>query len=348
VPVRYRYAGLLLVALSCAAPPSPPPAPDPPAVPRPSDTPAVPHSSDAPAAPAPSDTVPACADALDCYAVPQRTGDFDVTRVTEASGLAASARNRDLLWLLDDGPGTAGVEVLRPDGELLGSVTVEGLDGVDTEDLAVAPCDGESCVWIADTGDNRGSRDHVEIVRFREPDLAAGLPAAPAPAERMVLRYPDGPHDAEALLVDAAGTTVLLVTKAPFDPETGQTGATRVYAAAGFGDQVLTDLGELVVPPASSPLAAAFVGAGVTGGSARPGRVLLRTYDHVVEYVAPTPDAPLTTLPSWAAHEVPSPRLPQPEAVAWAADGCGYWLVSEGSGEVWRVPCDGEVSAPRP
>ena len=34
-----------------------------------------------------------------------------------------------------------------------------------------------------------------------------------APAARLSLRYPDGPHDAEALLVDPRGGTLVIVTK---------------------------------------------------------------------------------------------------------------------------------------
>lgn len=263
----------------------------------------------------------------------------------EASGLAASQRTPGVWYLLDDGPGTSQVWLLGADATLLGAVEVAGLDGTDTEDLAVAPCgpeDPSSCVYIADTGDNLRARSSVEVVRFTEPDLAAGPPSEPVPADTVELRLPAGPADVEALLVDRSGTPHL-VTKARFDQTSGQTEPARLLVAPGFADGDLAAVGEVPVPAPAVPLAAELVGNVITGGDAllseRPGRVLLRTYDHVLLYTAPSPDAPLSTLPIWNVREVPTPFLPQAEAIAWAAGGCGYATVSEGVGDLWQVPC---------
>ena len=50
----------------------------------------------------------------------------------------------------------------------------------------------------------------MDVYRVPEP----GPGSAPtAPAARLTLRYPDGPHDAEALLVDPRGGTLAIVTK---------------------------------------------------------------------------------------------------------------------------------------
>ena len=75
----------------------------------------------------------------------------------------------------------------------------------------------------------------------------------------------------------------------------------------------------------------------MTGGAVGDGVVVLRTYDHVVAYTPPTPDAPLDALPSWSPREVPGmPALPQPEGIA--VDACGLWLVSERVHSVWLAP----------
>jgi hypothetical protein len=281
-----------------------------------------------------------CVTEDECFGEPEVLGTFDVASVPEASGLAASRRNPGVLWLLDDGPGTTQVWALGPDG-LLGAVDVEGLDGPDTEALAVGPCgpdDARSCVYVGDIGDNLRRRDHVTVHRFVEPDLTSSMPTATLEAEAAVLAYPDGSHDAEALLVDAHGG-LLLVTKAEFDPETGRSGEARSYGADSFADGVLVDHGPVGLPEPSRPLLSLLVGNVVTGGDARPGRVLLRTYDQVLLYLAPERGAPLRAFGSWPVHDVPSAFEPQSEAVAWAADGCGYLTASEQAGEVWFVPC---------
>jgi hypothetical protein len=284
----------------------------------------------------------ACADPLGCYGEPELIGTFDVAAVPEASGLAASLRNPDVLYLLDDRPGTSSLLAVRTDGSTLAVLEVAGLDARDTESLAIGPCDsdGGSCLFVGDIGDNLRSRSDIVVHRLPEPDLAAGPPAEPLAADRIRLRYPDGAHDAEALLVDDLGRPYV-VTKAPFDRETRTTGETRLYRADAFADGVLTDLGPLPIPAPDVPLQSVLVGNVVTGGEHRDGRVLLRTYDQVLELVAPAGQdgTDLAGLAGWTVRSVPSPFEVQSEAITWAADGCGYLTAGEGVGDLWLVPC---------
>lgn len=266
---------------------------------------------------------------------PTRTGEFDAERVPEASGIAASRRNPGWLYLVDD---TRPREIwaVRPDGSGLQPVPIQGFVGRDTEDIAVAPCGAAGpgpCVYVGDIGDNFHRYPDVAIVRFPEPDLSG--PVAPVAAETIHVRYPDGPVDAEALLVDDVGVPHIVTKEADEDGA----GAARLFAAPGFVDGTLTALGPVPVPEPTVPLASGFLGVVVTGGDYRDGRVLLRTYDSVVEYVAPDPSAPLSELGSWPARAVPAPREPQGEAVGWAADGCGYYTASEQVGDIWFMPC---------
>jgi hypothetical protein len=273
---------------------------------------------------------------------PTVVGDFGVDAVPEASGLGASRRIPGVLYILDDGPGTSEIWVVRPGSAPLGAMQIAGLRGRDTESLTVAACGSDSeqwCVYVGDIGDNPRVRETVQVWRLPEPDLSAGIPEQPFAADAITLRYPDGPHDAEALLVDGAGVPHLVTKDAGVgaDGRPGL-GAARLYAAPGFADGVMSDLGAVPLPAPAEPLAAAFVGVVVTGGDALPGRVLLRTYDHIVELTAPSADAPLADMAAWPARELPSPREPQGEAVAYAADGCGLYTVGEQVGTIWFVP----------
>jgi hypothetical protein len=67
--------------------------------------------------------------------------------------------------------------------------------------------------------------------------------------------------------------------------------------------------------------------------------VVLRTYDAIYEFTAPRPTAPLDRFPRWPVTEVPSPAEAQGEAITYAADGCGLFTVSEGSGALTAIPC---------
>ena len=119
-----------------------------------------------------------------------------LANVPEASGVAVSGRDRGLLWTLNDSgePQLFGFDASGQSTR----VAVIGGELRDWEDLAIANCSSGACLYIADIGDNRGSRKHITIYRVPEPARGS---AATAAAEAFHAIYPDHPHDAEALIV---------------------------------------------------------------------------------------------------------------------------------------------------
>ena len=140
------------------------------------------------------------------------TGRVQDRALNELSGLVQSRADPGLLWSHEDSGAGPQLWALTPDGRVLGGVTVTGAQAVDWEDIATGPApSGEGNVlYVADIGDNRAQRDSVTVYRIPEPSPGAG---ASAPAEQMVLRYPDGPRDAETLLVDPRRGTLVIVSK---------------------------------------------------------------------------------------------------------------------------------------
>lgn len=276
---------------------------------------------------------------------------FDLDLASEASGVAVSVRNPGVVYVLDDGPGTTGVLAVdalsdgstdAPRRDRTAVVTVDGLGGRDTEALAIGRCgprDRRSCLFVGDIGNNRRQRTTVAVWRVPEPALDGTMQRLTVDARAATYAYPGDPIDAEALLVDDGRP--LLVTKPERDAETGRWPSPRLLAADAFADGTLRDLGTVTLPPPSTPLLTAVLGLVVTGGEVFDDQVVLRTYDHVVRYTPPENGASVTTLGTWEAAEIPSPRLPQPEAVA--ADACGLWLTSERVDSVWLVPAVARV-----
>jgi hypothetical protein len=127
----------------------------------------------------------------------------------EASGLALSRRDPNVLWSLNDS-GAPTVVALSPSGELLSRVRIAGANVNDWEDVSVAPCGSESCLYIADTGNGGGTqRNDVVIYRVREP-----LPGdkETAPADVFDAAYPDGEdHESDAVFV--LNGQLFLITK---------------------------------------------------------------------------------------------------------------------------------------
>ena len=296
---------------------------------------ADPRPDVAPGPDAPSPSGPAaCADGC-----AQPFAEVDVDVVDEASGVEHGLRDPDLIWVLDDGPDLEGLYATAPDGPV-GVVGVEGLAGGDTEALAAGACaadDPAPCLFIGDIGDNRSGREQIRILRVPEPDLTDGVPTQALTPDVATLRYPDGPHDAEAMFtVDGR---LFIVTKATFDDRRQTTSATLLFEAPRFGDGVLEARGEVPVPAPGTPLLSLIVGNVVVGADLGGAGVILRTYDHAVLYTPPGPDADPGGFPTWPFREIPTGGPLQTEAVAFVGDDCTHDTAGEGDPVVWRNPC---------
>ena len=321
----------------------PPPDPNATALPpsTPEAEPQLPPSTPPASSPAPTGS-PATEDpatspeALEDDPEPTTLGTFPVESIPEASGIAASSIDPDRLWLLDDGPGTTSVWAIRTDGTVLGEVTMAGVEGVDTEALAVAPCtttDPQPCIWVGDIGDNLPAHDAIRVHRFPEPATVDG----PATVEvtTAAFTYPDGPVNAESMVIGPDARPWIL---------TREEDVTRLFAPTTFADGPLEQLATMEIPVPRLPLLAMFAGLVVTDAARHPddGRLLLRTYDSAVVLTPPSPDADPATIADWTVEEVPTAAEPQGEAITWLpASGDrppGYATVSEGTGTISFVP----------
>lgn len=191
------------------------------------------------------------------------TGVFEESRLIESSGVAVSRNHPGILWTHNDGGDKPNLYVTNLSGEDLGHYRISGADARDWEDIALGPCpDADTtCIYIADTGDNLRRRRAVAIYIMEEPGVLPqpGKRAdAHLRAARLEVRYPDGPHDVEALAVAPEGD-IFLITKGLrgrvklFRVPTGAVRDTSVTAVdEGFLDIVPQRmLGRLVTGPPS-------------------------------------------------------------------------------------------------
>jgi hypothetical protein len=126
----------------------------------------------------------------------------------EASGIAVSRHDPARLWAINDS-GEAVVTALDAHGFVSGRVSLAGATVEDWEAIALAACPHGSCLYIGDIGDNNRNRSRITVYRLPEPATTIGSVAV---TEVFHASYPDGPHDAEALLVSPDGS-IYIVTK---------------------------------------------------------------------------------------------------------------------------------------
>ena len=190
-----------------------------------------------------------------------------------------------------------------------------GIDPYDVEDLARAR---DGTFWLADTGDNGLNRSTVAVERLR-PDGSATL---------FRLTYPDGPHDAEALLLTPSGQ-LFIATKEPLDSNvytpTGPLSATRPTPL-----RKVASTGFLPTGTAGGPVGTAGQVV-VTGGAVSPdGRtVVLRTYTDAYVWSAPDGDV-AAAISSGQRRRIPLPPTAQGEAVTFTPDGRSLLTSTEG------------------
>ena len=239
--------------------------------------------------------------------------------LAESSGLAVSGRHPDVLWTNVDGGSIAQVTAVDSRGRSVATVTLPGIDPYDPEALAPSfPGSGKAELYLGDIGDNRRSRPDVSVFRFPEPKTLRDTTVEPTWYR---FTYPDGPHDAEALLVGPGGR-IMIATKAFSGGRLYR--APKKLVTADEGTNRLTALAE--VPTL------------VTDGAFLPdGRFVLRTYGSVYVYDRP-------------GHEVASDELPlQPQGESVAADGDRLLVGSEGlNSEVLAVPIPGGATTESP
>ena len=140
-----------------------------------------------------------------------------VPELPESSGLAVSTRVPGRLWSHNDS-GEPVLIALDERGSVTGRVRLTGATVEDWEAIAIGPCGSSSCLHVADIGDNNARRKRVTIYRLPEP---AGDSDSAAVTDVFHATYPDGPHDAESLLITPDGR-LHVVTK-------GETGPVALY-----------------------------------------------------------------------------------------------------------------------
>lgn len=130
-----------------------------------------------------------------------------VRDLRESSGAAASRRQPSVVFTIDDSGNSAALFALDTTGADRGTWRVSGASNTDWESLSFGPCENPTrdCLYIGDTGDNRGTRPSRVIYRFAEPNAPGARDTVRAEKLRYV--YADRPHDVEAMYVARATET---------------------------------------------------------------------------------------------------------------------------------------------
>lgn len=243
-------------------------------------------------------------------------GRIENSDLTETSGIATSSLNPEAFWAHNDSGGEAALVAVGRDGSDLGTYPLADTMNRDWEDMArwTDPATGTNWLYVGDIGDNLAQWDSIFVHRVPEPAIGEVTPGtALGGVETFELTYPDGPHDAETLLVDPASGEITVLTK-------GDGTTSQVFVASGAVPGSATELTEAGTLDLSGTLDGQ-----ATAGDRIEGLVLIRTYTAVLAY-------PGDVDPWWEIEpcELDPPFEIQGEAIAIELDGSGYLTVAEG------------------
>ncbi|MVM41871.1 hypothetical protein GO730_36340 [Spirosoma sp. HMF3257] len=248
---------------------------------------------------------------------PREIGVMDDSDLSESSGLAPSHRNPGYLWTEEDSGNSNQIQLIRPDGSIVARFYVDGAENRDWEDIAVGPgpVPGETYIYLADIGDNQLRYPEKIIYRFPEPTIAGqkfpfvGHVTHP---DTIRLQLPNGPQNAEAILVDPITKDLFILSKGD---------RTELYRATF--PQSLTQP-TMMTPLLLLPFENVTAGAISTDGQ----YLLIRMYAQLFYYTRQSGETIPDALKR-APRLVPLGKEAQGEAVSWSLDGTAYYTGTE-------------------
>jgi len=241
------------------------------------------------------------------------------TDLIEISGVAASRINPGVLYIHDDSGDPNQVYLTNDNGDNIGTLTLTQVGNRDWEDIAVGPgpVAGMNYIYVGDIGDNDSKYSSVFIYRFPEPDLnGKTLPytAAITSVDIIELKYPDGPRNAETLMVDPLTKDIYIASK---ESNLSQIFVAK-YPQSIMATTVMTPVVQLYFNKA-------------TGGDISPdGTEILLRSNELIWYWKLTPGISISqgllTQPQVAPY---ANNEPQGEGIGFAADDSGYYTDTE-------------------
>lgn len=246
----------------------------------------------------------------------------------ETSGIAASGIFNDIYYIHNDSGDTSRFFAITPKGNLVSTFYFPEDKRIeypllDCEDISVGkgPQAGKSYVYLGDIGDNYNWRPYVTIYRFEEKPSWINNPVNHVVPAQLHLTYPDGPKDAETMMVDPLQDLLYIINK--------RTDTIRVYTTPlNFKNnetRVLT-LRSKVYFKGFKPFKYITAGDISKDGT----QVLLKSYGKVYYWQRRGKE------PVWETMQRQPTELPyeiqlQGEAIGFTPDGAGYYTTSEAS-----------------
>lgn len=225
--------------------------------------------------------------------------------INEASGIAASVNFPGHLWVQEDSGGPTQLYLIDKKGKVVRTVHIKNAVNRDWEDMVLSG----GYIYIGEIGDNAQRSDSYKILKFKEP--TPGMDSIDI-SETIQFVYPDGPHDAEAFLVDPSTKDIFIITK--------RTLPSKVYKISYPFTKKMQTAVEVARLTYSGAVSAALAPDGRS--------ILVKTYSGIQRYPRRKGQSIVEAL-TQSPTKVYYRMEPQGEAICFAFDGSGFYTLSE-------------------
>jgi len=248
------------------------------------------------------------------FGQPQKATALRDPEINESSGIARSYAQPGLFYTHNDSGDKPRFWRFDLTGKTSGPFTLPGASAVDWEDMASAKLGEKPLLYFADIGDNAEKRSSVQIYVVEEPTVEKG---SLDKVDTFELKYPDGPHNAEAFLVDPRSGDFTIVAKTA----KGASKIFRLDRPSKAGSFTLDEVGSVEV---GTGMDAAKL---ITAGDYSPdGKfVVLRSYLSAYEFDVPADGAWWKAKP----RTIKTAAEMQGEAICYSLDGDQLITTSE-------------------
>lgn len=243
--------------------------------------------------------------------------------VQEVSGLACSRLTPGFLWTVGDDDSR--IYALDMQGRKCLSLTLQGKQKRDWEDICIASINGIPHLMIGAFGDNDlvyANNYHIYV--FPEPAIAAysgSTPTRSVTVQDICYAYPNGqPHNAETLMFDSINQTIFVVNKVK---DAACTVFSLAYQPAYSGTPVMTQVCVLGRDGEKFD----FVTAGdiTSDGS----RIAIKNKKHVLIWTRNANETVAQALARQPLHVADYTEETQGESFAWNISGTAFYTTSD-------------------
>lgn len=248
----------------------------------------------------------------------QDLGLIENNRINEGSGIDNSGINDNVFWLHNDSGDRAQIFAMNKKGKHLGRFILKGIENRDWEDIAIGPgpVENQSYIYIGEIGDNKAKYEMKFIYRIKEPHLdIKNIPydSVIQEVDKISFQYPDGPRDAETLMIDPLTKDLIVISKRE----------DNVHVYVLYYPQS-TD--SLVIPELIAALPLTNINGGDISSSGT--KIIIKNYEQIFSWNR-KPKQALAEVFSNESIRLPYIEEPQGEAICWSKDEKAYFTVSE-------------------